>query len=337
MASLLEGSNGADDGVGSDVSARTHRNPGTGIDGIVPVMLTPFHDDRTVDFRSLGRLTDWYLANGADALFAVCQSSEMQFLALDERLAIARAVVGQVGGRLPVIASGHVADDREAQLEELQAMSATGINALVLVTNHLDPDRTGGDAFKRNLAWLLDRLPENLPLGLYECPVPYRRLLSDDELLWADGTGRFSVLKDVCCDRDVLRRRLDLVAGGRMAIVNANAAIAFDAMKFGSRGFCGVFTNFHPDLYAWQYRNWRNHEALASELSVFLSLAATAEAMGYPALAKAYQKTLGNVETIVCRAMPDDLFERFWAVDVILEKIVAGTEFYRRKIREVSA
>ena len=55
------------------------------IEGIVPVMLTPFRDDGSIDWQGLERLTAWYLANGASALFAVCQSSEMQFLTLKER------------------------------------------------------------------------------------------------------------------------------------------------------------------------------------------------------------------------------------------------------------
>ena len=44
------------------------------IDGIVPVMLTPFNDVGQVDYEGLANLTEWYLNNGADALFAVCQS-----------------------------------------------------------------------------------------------------------------------------------------------------------------------------------------------------------------------------------------------------------------------
>jgi len=56
------------------------------IEGIVPVMLTPFTGDNQIDYAGLARLIDWYLDKGVDALFAVCQSSEMQFLTLDERV-----------------------------------------------------------------------------------------------------------------------------------------------------------------------------------------------------------------------------------------------------------
>ena len=88
------------------------------VSGIVPVMLTPFLDDGTVDFEGLDRLTDWYLANGADALFAVCQSSEMQFLSLEEKGRRSHSVVvRRVAGRVPIMASGHTAGTAVEQLE----------------------------------------------------------------------------------------------------------------------------------------------------------------------------------------------------------------------------
>src|SRR5215470_13923603 len=99
------------------------------IRGIIPVMLTPFLDDGDVDYASLERLIEWYLANGADALFAVCQSSEMQYLSLDERLTIARFVVRQAGRRAPVIASGHVSETFAEQKAELAAMADVGADA----------------------------------------------------------------------------------------------------------------------------------------------------------------------------------------------------------------
>ena len=122
---------------------------------------------------------------------------------------------------------------------------------MVLVTNRLDAKREGGSKFIDDLSWLLDRLPKQMPLGLYECPAPYRRLLTDDELTFCAGSGRFVILKDVSCDLETVKRRVALTRGTPLAIVNANAAIAYEAMKAGSRGFTGVFTNFHPDLYKW--------------------------------------------------------------------------------------
>ena len=129
------------------------------IGGIVPVMLTPFTDADRIDERGLHRLVEWYLGNGADTLFAVCQSSEMQRLTLAERVLLARRTLEFAGGRVPVIASGHVSERLEEQVRELQAMADTGVDALVLVTNRLDPSDAGFEAFRASLETIIAALP----------------------------------------------------------------------------------------------------------------------------------------------------------------------------------
>ncbi|MFT3961923.1 dihydrodipicolinate synthase family protein [Propionivibrio sp.] len=302
------------------------------IEGIIPVMITPFLESGEIDYPGLERLIEWYIAHGADALFAVCQSSEMQFLSVRERLELGRFVVRQAAGRVPVVASGHVSDDPYSQLEELTAAVDTGADGVVLVTNHLDPKNRGSEVFRGNLQWLLDRLPQDVPLGLYECPAPYRRLLSDDELRHCLDSGRFVMLKDVSCDLDTVKRRVAMTAGTSFAILNANAAIAYDAMKAGSRGFNGVHTNFHPDLYKWLYTSGARHPELADEVATFLVLAALSEPFGYPVLAKLYHQRLGTFASIRSRTITFDVRERFWALDAILDKVAAGTEAMRAKI-----
>lgn len=303
------------------------------IEGIVAVMLTPFHEDGTIDYPGLERLTEWYLAKGVDVLFAVCQSSEMLFMTLEERVELSRFVVEKAGGRVPVVSSGHVSDSPEDQLKELTAIAATGPDGMILVTNRLDPKDEGEATFKGNLDWLLARLPADLPLGLYECPAPYRRLLSDAELDYCARTGRFVALKDVCCDLETIKRRIRIVEGTPLAIINANGTIALEAMQAGSKGYSGVFTNFHPELYAWMYRSWKNHPELARELSAFLVTSAVSELMGYPALAKLYQTKLGTFGSIKSRAIDYDIRERFWwGGEPVLDKIMEGTEIFRQRL-----
>src|SRR5471032_2303368 len=274
------------------------------IEGIVPVMLTPFDETGHIDFPGVDRLIEWYLALGCDALFAVAQSSEMQWLSLDERTQLARHVVERVAGRVPVAVSGHISDCLDTQVHELNAMAASGADAVVLVTNHLDPQRQGSKVFLDNLHTLLERLPVDVPLGLYECPAPYRRLLSDEELQACIDSQRFIMLKDVSCD-----------------------------LQVGAAGFSGVFTNFHPDLYQWLRLHGAQHPPLAQELATFLVLAATTEGMGYPALAKIYHQRIGTFASIRCRVIDYDVRERHWALDAVLDKIVAGTEHFRARIR----
>lgn len=90
-------------------------------------MLTPFTDDNRVDYDSLEKLINWYIENGVAGLFADCQSSEMFFLSLEERVELARFIKEKAAGRVPVVASGHISDMIEDQAEELNAVAGTGV------------------------------------------------------------------------------------------------------------------------------------------------------------------------------------------------------------------
>ena len=239
--------------------------------GIIPVMLTAFDNLGGIDWESQTRLTKWYLERGSESLFAVCQSSEMLHLDLDEREALARVTVEIVDGRVPVIASGHIGVTLDEQITELTQIAATGIDCLVFVTNRLDPENLGSKHLLDTVEILKRELPPELQLGLYECPAPFRRLLSDDEIAYFAQDSRFVILKDVSCDINTVRRRLELTKDSNLVISNANAAIAYEAMKSGARGFCGVFNNFHPDLYRWLQDEGAMHAELASELARFWS------------------------------------------------------------------
>ncbi|MEL0062002.1 MAG: dihydrodipicolinate synthase family protein, partial [Candidatus Puniceispirillum sp.] len=127
-------------------------------------------------------------------------------MTLVERCAVASCVVKAVAGRVPVIASGHISGPVDDQKDELAAMAKTGCDALVLVSNRLDPDQQGFDVFRQGLDHVITALPADLPLGMYECPAPYRRLLSDDEIAHLADNPRFIILKDVSCDLDIVQR-----------------------------------------------------------------------------------------------------------------------------------
>ncbi|WP_373236203.1 dihydrodipicolinate synthase family protein [Cohaesibacter celericrescens] len=302
------------------------------IAGIIPVVLTPFTDNNEIDWKGYEALIEWYIENGAQALFAVCQSSEMLFLSQDERYQLARFTAEKVAGRIPVMASGHVSDALEDQKKELASLLDTGIDAIVLVTNRLAPENAAPEVFRQNLDALLDFLPDDMPLGLYECPAPYRRLLSDDEIRYCAETGRFVILKDVSCDLETVKRRVAIVKESPLKICNANAAIAYPAILAGSAGFCGVFNNVHPDLYRWLQDEGEKHPELAQELAVFLVLAAALEPLGYPKLAKLYHQRLGTFSSTLSRVIPYDIEEKYWALQAMLDRVEQGSEQFRIKI-----
>lgn len=305
------------------------------ITGIIPVMLTPFTPDNHIDWPAYERLINWYMDNGAEALFAVCQSSEMLYLTLEERIQLARFTVDTVKERVPVVASGHVSQGLDDQRTELAAMADTGVDGVVLVTNRLAPPEGDSRVLRAHLDALLAALPVDLPLGLYECPAPYRRLLTDQEIDYCAQSGRFALIKDVSCDLQTIKRRLALTKDSPLTINNANAAIAWPALRAGAAGFCGVMTNLHPDLYRWLQDHGGQHPELAEELATFLVLAAMSESMGYPKLAKIHHQRLGTFAHDGSRAVTYDVREKFWAFDEVLTQVECGAAHFRTRIAQL--
>lgn len=270
------------------------------IDGSWPVMLTPYTEEGQIDFDSLDRLTAWYEEGGSTGLFAVCQSSEMHFLSLEERIALARRVKQRAG--IPVIAALRGSQDPDQRKEEWKAMAQTGVDALVLLTNTLSGLEGGMEEFRENLDQALEAIPKDLPLGLYECPMPFKRVLGDEELAYAAQTGRFLFLKDTCCDMERIRRRIGILEGTPLRLFNANSTTLLESLQAGAGGFSGIMANFAPDLCAWLCSCWDVWPEQARLVQNTLSIASLIERQRYPANAKGLLVRKGILKSCYSRS-----------------------------------
>lgn len=270
-------------------------------DGVWPTMITPFTETGVIDYTAVDRLIDWYIANGVAGLFAVCQSSEMFYLSLEERVSLARYIKEKVAGRVPVIASGHVSYDPKDQIAELNAIAQTGVDAVILITNRLAREDESDDIYLERLEYLVRHLPEELPLGFYECPFPYKRILTPKIINFCTKSGRFYFLKDTSCDIENIREKIGLLRGSNMKLYNANTATLLDSMELGAAGYSGVMANFHPQLYDWLLRNWKTRPVESTELQEILTMCSYIEMKNYPANAKCSLNLNGVDMTTVSR------------------------------------
>ena len=122
-------------------------------------------------------------------------------LTLEERCKIAAAVKKYANGK-PVIASGHISDSMEDQEEELKRMADTGIDALILISNRPAAQQESDQMMIERLQTLMEQLPKDIPLGFYECPYPYKRVLSKEVVKFLVDSERFYFLKDTSCEHE---------------------------------------------------------------------------------------------------------------------------------------
>lgn len=270
--------------------------------GVFPTMVTPYKKDGSVDYQGVEALVEWYWKKGCDGIFAVCQSSEIFFLTKEERVNIGKTVVEKAKAlasvdksRKPmkVVVSGHVSDSFEDQVEELNAMANVGADALILITNRMDIENTTDEKWVADLHRLIERLPANMPLGVYECPKPYKRLLTKKMLEACKATGRFAFIKDTCCDAEMIKERIEVLKDCDIGLYNANAQTLLETLRAGADGYCGVMANFHPEIYKWLFDNADKKEA--ELVQAFVCMTAFTESLAYPATAKYYLNAYENI------------------------------------------
>ncbi|GAB1464431.1 dihydrodipicolinate synthase family protein [Pedobacter sp.] len=307
--------------------------------GFIPVMLTPFKDNGAVDFDGLTKLTEMYLDAGAAGLFANCLSSEMFELSEDERLAVVKHIVKVTNNKVPIVATGTFGGAIAKQADFVKKMYDTNIEAVIGITGLLAEETDADEVFEANVHELLS-LTDNVPLGFYECPVPYKRVISPKQLSALVATGRVTYHKDTCLDINQIKEKIALTSNAtNFGLYDAYMVHAVESLKAGSSGLSCIQGNFFPELLVWLCNNYNNasltHEVVLAQQFFIDQMDVMHDV--YPTVAKYYLQKRGlaistftrragigefNAET---KAKVDRLFEDYASLKekIDLENVLA--------------
>ncbi len=214
-------------------------------DGIYSLMLTPFFEDRSIDYNTYEEYADWQVSQGVDHLFAVCGSSEMTQLTLEERLKLAELTVKHKGNTT-VVATANIEKTKEENLEEIKKMEQTGVDGIVLTTKGYGDDEETLVSYIRELASSTD-----LPVFMYEFPGFQPHLISGKAYGELTKDGLIWGIKDTTCELTKIQDKIDNKYDS--TIIQANMPFLFDSYVAGARGVmatptsCGgaFFQRFH--------------------------------------------------------------------------------------------
>lgn len=270
--------------------------------GLWPVMLTPFKENNEIDFRGLDALIDFYVNTGADGLFSTCLSSEMFQLTNEERLKVIKAVVKRVGGKIPVVASGTFTPHIKESAAFIRAAYDTGVQTVVVLTNQIADVMEDDNTFRQRMEELMDKT-DDVPLGLYECPDPYKRLISPELIGWLGGTGRFYYHKDTSCDIEAIRAKLRAIDSTNLSLFNANTTTALASLGSGAAGISPIGANLYPELYTFLIRSFhaQGESEQLTRLNAQLDMMDAIVDQGYPFSAKYFLKARHLPIDTTCR------------------------------------
>jgi len=266
-------------------------------------MLTPFLSNGNIDYPALTQLTEIYLQAGSSGLFANCLSSEMFELNDKERIEAIKHVVKVVNGAVPVVATGTFGGPISKQADFVKAVSDTGVEAVIAITSLLADEKEDDNVFSERVFDLLKQT-DDIPLGFYECPVPYKRVIKPELLADFVATGRVIYHKDTSLDLNAIKQKLKLTQGHAFGLYDAYVVHAVESLKAGSAGLSCIQGNYFPELIVWLCDHY-NDNNLKDEVAVVQQfLIDNMEVMHnvYPVVSKYFLQKRGlNISTFTRR------------------------------------
>lgn len=222
----------------------------------VPVMITPFNLKAKVDLDVVSNLVDFYLAAGVKGFFANCLSSEMYSITEDERLELTQHIVRYVNGRVPVVATGSFGLTVNDKAEFTKKIYDTGIDAVILITGHYANVEDSDEVLLKNFERML-KLTGNIPLGMYECPAPYKRIIGPDVFKTLLSANRLVYHKDTSIDLEKVKAKIDIVkeTKSNLEFFDAHSPNAMYSLQMGAKGMSSISGNFYPEILVWMVNN----------------------------------------------------------------------------------
>ena len=213
--------------------------------GLGIALITPFLEDGSVDYKSLIRLVEYQLDNGADFLCILATTGETPTLTQDEKQKIKDLIVDLVGGRVPIL-MGCGGNNTAAVVNELQTGDFRGIDGVLSVCPYYNkPSQEGLYQHFKAIA-----NATKLPVVLYNVPgrtgvnlqaATTVRLAQDCENIVAikEASGNLEQVDEIIKNKPA---DFDVISG--------DDALTFPMVSCGAVGVISVIGNALPKEFS---------------------------------------------------------------------------------------
>lgn len=212
------------------------------IQGSIVAIVTPMHEDGSLDYPRLRSLIDFHVREGTDGIVIVGTTGESPTVDVDEHCELIRAAVEHSAGRIPVIA-GTGANSTSESIELTAYARKVGASAsLSVVPYYNKPTQEGLYRHFRAIAEAVD-----IPLVLYNVPGRTVADLHNDTVLRLAQVPGIVGIKEATGS---MERCADLVmrAPAGFALYSGDDASALAFILLGGHGTISVTANVAPRL-----------------------------------------------------------------------------------------
>ena len=212
------------------------------ITGSIVAIVTPMHEDGSLDLPCLRKLVDFHVQEGTDAIVVVGTTGESPTVDVEEHQELIRVVIDQAAGRIPVIA-GTGANSTSEAIEMTEFARKVGADAALSVVPYYNkPTQEGLYRHFKSIAEAVD-----IPVILYNVPG---RTVAD---LGNETTLRLAQIPNIVGIKDAtgnMERGAELInrAPEGFSVFSGDDGTACALLMLGGKANISVVANVAPRM-----------------------------------------------------------------------------------------
>ena len=208
----------------------------------IVALITPMHEDGSIDYSALRRLIDWHIEQGTDCIGVVGTTGESPTVSVQEHLDIIRVCVEQAKGRIPIMA-GCGANSTAEAIELARYAQKVGAHSQLQVVPYYNRPTQEGQYLH------FKKIIESVALPMYLYNVPGRTVadMAHDTVMRLAEVDGIVGIKEATGDLERGRKIIDQCPQG-FAVYSGDDATARELMLLGGKGDISVTANVAPKL-----------------------------------------------------------------------------------------
>ena len=207
--------------------------------GVATALITPL-DENGVNYEKLGKLIDWQIEEGINAIVICGTTGEASTLTDEEHRDVIKFAVERVGKRIPVIA-GTGSNDTDYAVDLTKFACEVGVDGVLVVTPYYNKTSQAG------LVKMFETIADcsSVPVILYNVPSRTGVNIEPETYAKLAEHPMISGIKEASGNISTLAKTASLV-NGKLDIYSGNDDIIVPVMSVGGNGVISVLANVLP-------------------------------------------------------------------------------------------
>lgn len=210
------------------------------ITGSMVALITPFHEDGSVNYGRLAELIEWHIEEQTDAILVLGTTAETPALTVTEEDEIARISIETAAGRVPIIV-GSGSNNTMIAMEQSVKYEKMGADGLLVITPYYNKTNKAG--MVNHFYTVADAV--NIPIYVYNVPGRTGVSLTYEALAEISKHKNIVGIKEASGDMSFITKISRLI-NENFNVYCGNDDISIPLMSMGGAGIISVLANILP-------------------------------------------------------------------------------------------